>query len=135
MKLGNIRIRWRSVLLGIGIGSLILVCGSAAAAALMAKGAVDLAHMDLFAVGILAVSALGGCLTALLGGGALPDAALTAAGELVVLLALNAGLNGGKMEGAPGTILVLAGCCGAALLLRLGRTDRRKTRSRRRRNR
>ena len=135
MKHGNFRVRWRSVLLGAGMGVLILVCGCAAAAGLMAKGTVELAHMDLLAVGVLAASALGGCMTALLGGGGIADAALTAAGELVVLLALNAALNGGKMEGAPGTILVLAGGCGAAMLLRLGRTDRRKTRRRRRRNR
>lgn len=131
---GKIRVRWRNVLLGTGVGILVLICGTAAAAALMAKGAVDLARMDLFAAGILMLAALGGCLTALPGGSAL-DAVLTAVGELVVLLALNAGLNGGKMEGVWVTLLVLVGGCGGALLLGVGRSGARKSRRRRRKNR
>lgn len=135
MRSGKLRVRWRSVLLGTGIGGLILVCGSAAAAGLMAKGAAPLELMDLFAAGILTLAALGGCVTALSGGGSPADGALAALGELVVLLALNAGLNGGKMEGIAVTILVLCGGCGGALLLSLGRSGSRKTSRRRRKNR
>ena len=135
MKTGKVRIRWRSVVLGTATGVLILVCASAGAAGLMAKGAVASEHMDLFAAGILALAALGGALTAMLGSGSGIDGALTAAGELVVLLALNAGLNGGKMEGIGVTILLLAGGCGGAMLLRLGGRGSGQTRRRRRRNR
>lgn len=135
MKNGMHRIRWRGVLLGTGMAVLVLVCGSAAAAGLMAKGVVGLEHMDLFAAGILAASALTGGLTALLGGGGPADAALTALGELVVLLALNAALNGGKMEGIPAALLVLAGGSGAAVLLRLGRSGGHGRVRRRRKNR
>ena len=134
MKNGKLRIRWRNVLLGTGVGVLILVCGTAAAAALMARGAVGLDRMELFAAGILALAALGGCLTALPGGGAM-DAVLTAVGEMVVLLGLNVGLNGGKMEGVMATVLVLAGGCGGALLLGMGRSGHRRIRRRRRKNR
>ena len=66
MKNGKIRVRWRSVLLGIGMGTLILVCGSAAGAAMMAGGVVDVAHMGLLAAGILVLAAVLGGMTALL---------------------------------------------------------------------
>lgn len=135
MKHGKIHIQWRSVLLGTGVGILILVCSCAAAAGMMAKGTVALSHLELFAGGILALAALVGCLTALLGDGMPVDAALTAGGELVVLIALNAGLNGGEMEGILFTILVLAGGCGGALLLSRGHSRQRKARGRRHRNR
>ena len=135
MKHGKVRIRWKNVLLGTGVGTLILICSSAAAAGLMAKGAVDIAHMDLFASGILAASAMGGCLAALLGGCGLLEGILTAAGQLVVLFALNAGLNGGEVEGALATILVLAGGSGGAMLLTMGSSGGRKTRRRKRKNR
>ena len=92
MKTGKLRIRWRSALLGTAMGALILVCGAAAAAGLMANGVVPLDYMDLFAAGILALASMGAGLTALLGGGGAADAAVTAAAELVVLLGLNAGL-------------------------------------------
>lgn len=135
MKAGKIRVRWRSVLLGTSVGVLILVCGSAAGAGLMAKGAAALEHLDLFAAGILALAALVGCLTALLGGGGAADCALTAVGELVVLLGLNGALNGWKMEGLPVTVLVLAGGCGGAMLLSMGRTGGTKPKRRRKKNR
>ena len=135
MRNGKLRVRWRCVLLGTMIGVLILVCGCAGAAGLMAKGVVDRAHMDLFAAGILVLTALGGCMTALMGEGGPADGALTALGELVVLIALNAALNGGKMEGIGFTALVLTGGCGAALLLRMGASGRGRPRRRRGRNR
>ena len=132
MKNGKIRVRWRSVLLGIGMGTLILVCGSAAGAAMMAGGVVDVAHMGLLAAGILVLSAVLGGMTALLGQGSGMDAALTGLGELVVLMVLNLALCDGKMEGIGVTILVLAGGCGAAALLRVGGGRRKPARHRRR---
>lgn len=134
MKNGKLRVRWRNVLLGTGMGGLILVCGCAAAAGLLSTGTLGMSHVDLLAAGILAAAALGGCLTAAPGGSP-ADAALTAVGMLVVLLALNAVLNGGKMEGMGVTALVLAGGCGAALLLGMNRSGGRKKSRRRRRNR
>lgn len=135
MKEFKPKIQWGAVLLGTSAGAVAMICLCAAAAGLMAKGAVGLDRMGLFAAGILVVSGLLGGLTALLGGGGPIDAALTAAGELVVLTALNAGLNGGKMEGIAVTILALAGGCGAALLLRIGKGSRRSRGRRRRKNR
>lgn len=132
MKNGKIRVRWRSVLLGIGMGTLILVCGSAAGAAMMAGGVVDVAHMGLLAAGILVLAAVLGGMTALLGQGSGMDAALTGLGELVVLMVLNLALCDGKMEGIGVTILVLAGGCGAAALLRVGGGRRKPARHRRR---
>lgn len=135
MKEFKPKVQWRAVLLGTCAGAVAMICLCAAAAGLMAKGAVGLDRMGLFAAGILVASSLLGGLTALLGGGGPVDAALTAAGELVVLTALNAGLNGGKMEGIAVTILALAGGCGAALLLRIGKGSRRSRGRRRRKNR
>ena len=132
MKDRKIRVRWRSVLLGIGMGTLILVCGSAAGAAMMAGGVVDVAHMGLLAAGILVLAAVLGGMTALLGQGSGMDAALTGLGELVVLMVLNLALCDGKMEGIGVTILVLAGGCGAAALLRVGGGRRKPARHRRR---
>lgn len=132
MKNGKIRVRWRSVLLGTGMGTLILVCGTAAGAAMMAGGVVDVAHMGLLAAGILVLAAVLGGMTALLGQGSGMDAALAGLGELVVLMVLNLALCDGKMEGIGVTILVLAGGCGAAALLRVGGGRRKPARHRRR---
>ena len=132
MKIGKIRVRWKNVLLGTGIGMLVLVCCCAAAAGLMAKGVADLAQTDLFVAGILALASLCGCLTAMLGGGTPLDAAITAAGLLVVLMVLNIGINGGEMEGLAVTALVLAGGCGGAILLAPGRISGRTPHRRRR---
>ena len=133
MKRGMWSVRWRGVLLGTGMGVLILICGCAAVAGLMANGVVDLCHTGLLAAGILSAAALGGCLTAMLGGGSFADATLTAVGELVVLIVLNGVFNDWKMEGVVVTILVLTGGCGAALLLGMGRNPGRKQTRRRRR--
>ena len=132
MKRGMCSVRWRGVLLGTGMGVLILICGCAAVAGLMANGVVDLCHTGLLAAGILSAAALGGCLTAMLGGGSFADADLTAVGELVVLRVLNLALCDGKMEGIGVTILVLAGGCGAAALLGMGGGRRKPARHRRR---
>lgn len=128
MKERKIRISWRSVLLGTGMGLLTMLCSVAAAAALMAGGAVGMEHMGLFAAGILIGTGLAGCMTAQLGGGGALDGALTALGALVVLLGLNLLLNGGEMEGIAVTVTALAGGCGAGVLLRLGKGSRRKHR-------
>lgn len=130
MKERKIRISWRAVLLGTGVELLTMVCAAAAAAALMAGGAVSLEHMGLFAAGILVVTGMAGALTALLGGGGALDGALTAVGVLVVLLGLNLLLNGGEMEGVAVTALALAGGCGAGLLLRLGKGNGQRRRKR-----
>lgn len=133
MKGIKLAVRWRSVLLGTGIGVVTMVSACAGAAGLMARGAVEPNAMGLFAAGILVASGLAGGLAALLGGGSPADAALAALGELVVLFGLNAVLNGGKMEGIAVTSLALAGGSGAAVLLRLGKENDRKRRRRRRR--
>lgn len=127
------RVNWRSCLLGTAIGLLAMVCITAAAAAVMGNGTVDVETMPWWAAGILLAMGLTGGLTALLGGGSPADAALTAVGELVVLFGLNGVLCGGKMEGIWVTMLALGGGCGAAVLLRLGqgRGTRRRRGSRR----
>ena len=133
MKERKIRIRWRAVLLGTGMGLLTMICAAAGAAALLAGGAVGLDRMPLLAAGILVGTGMIGCLTALLGGGGVLEGALTALGALVVLIGLNALLIDGKMEGIAVTALALAGGCGAGLLLRLGKGS--GPRRRRRKNR
>ena len=125
-------IRWQAVLLGLGVGMLAVVCGCAAASALLVRGTVDLDTMGLWAAGITVGSGLLGSLAAMLGGGEGADAALATAGMLVVLFGLNALLCGGQVEGAAVTALALGGGCGAAVLLRMGqRTGHRKRRRRR----
>ena len=135
MKERKLTVRWRAVVLGAGMGLLAMLCICAAAAAMMAKGNVDPGTMGYWAAGILVAAGLTGGLTALLGGGSPADAALAAVGELVVLIGLNAVLNGGQMEGIAVTTLALAGGCGAAVLLRMGQGSGRKRRRRYRKNR
>lgn len=135
MRGNKISIRWRSALLGAGVGVMSMICACAAGAGMMVKGAADMADMDLWAAGILVGSALCGAFAAMVGGGGVWECALAAFGELVVLLALNAVLNGGKMEGFAVTSLALAGGCGGAVLLRLGQGSGRKRHRRRRKNR
>lgn len=131
MKEWKYRVNWRSALLGAGVAVVTIISAAAAAAGLMAKGAVDLAWMGYWAAGILVAAGLVGGLTALLGGGSAADAVLTAVGVLVVLMGLNAVLCGGRMEGFAVTALALAGGCGAAVLLRLGRGTGHRRRRRR----
>ena len=129
----NWKVNWRCVLLGTGMGVLSMVCITAAGAALMANGTVGMELLPHWAAGILVAMGIGGGLTALLGGGTPADAALTAAGELVVLFALNGAVGGGRMEGIGVTMLALGGGCGAAVLLRLGQGRGVKRRRRPRR--
>ena len=124
------KVQWRSILLGIGVGMMTVICLCAAGAGMMEKGVVGLDTMGLWAAGITVGSGLLGSLAALLGGGEMPDAILAAVGELVVLLGLNGVLCGGEMEGTAVTILALAGGCGAAVLLRMGKGSGRRRRRR-----
>lgn len=135
MKGNKASLRWHSALLGMGVGVVTMVCACAAGAGMMAGGAADPATMDIWAAGILTGSALCAGLAAMLGGGGPVEAALSAGGELVVLIVLNVLLNGGKMEGLPVTILALAGGYGGAVLLRLGKGTGRKRRRGHRKNR
>lgn len=135
MKGKKISLQWHSALLGTGVGVVTMICACAAGAGMMVKGAVDQSSMDIWAAGILVGSALCGTLAAMLGGGGPWEGALAALGELVVLLALNAVLCGGKMEGFAVTALALSGGCGGAVLLRLGKGSGRKHRRRTRKNR
>ena len=134
MKGMKTSIRWQSAVLGIGVGMVAVVCGCAAGSALMAKGVADMTTGGLWAAGITVGSGLLGSLAAMLGGGGVMDAALAAAGELVVLFALNSLLCGGQVEGAGVTVLALAGGCGAAMLLRMGQGSGPKKRRRRRKS-
>ena len=152
MKGMKMSIRWQAVLLGLGVGMLTVVCGCAAASALLVqgaverdtmglwaaaaalrvRGAVDLDTMGLWAAGITLGSGLLGSLAAMLGGGGGADALLATAGVLVVLFGLNGLLCGGQVEGAAVTALALGGGSGAAVLLRMGQgTGHRKRRRRR----
>lgn len=135
MRGNKVSVRWRSALLGAGIGVVSMICACAAGAGMMVKGAADMANMDIWAAGILVGSALLGALAAMVGGGGPWECVLAAFGELVVLLVLNAVLNGGKMEGFAVTTLALAGGCGGGVLLRLGRGSGRKRHHRHRKNR
>lgn len=125
-------VNWRALLMGIGIGTITMVSACAGVAELMASGTVGTESMGMFAAGILVTSGLTGGLAAMLSGGGVTDTALTAIGELVVLIGLNAALNGGQMEGIGVTMLALGGGSGAAVLLRLGKGSGRKRRRRRR---
>lgn len=128
-------VHWPAAALGASVGMVSMVVAVAAAAGLMAKGRVPLETMGYWAAGILVGSSLLGSLTALGGGGSAADAVLSALGELVVLIGVNAVLNGGEMEGMAVTLLALAGGCGAAVLIRLGKGSGRKRRRRPRKNR
>lgn len=134
MKGMKMSIRWQAVLLGLGVGVIAVVCGCAAGSGLMVKGSVDLSTMSLWAAGITVGSGLLGSLAAMLGGGGVLDAALAAAGELVVLFGLNGLLCGGQVEGAAVTALTLGGGCGAAMLLRMGKGSGGRKRRRRRKS-
>ena len=129
------KVQWRSVLLGLGVGMMTVICLCAVGAAMMEKGAVGLDTMGLWAAGITVGSGLLASLAASLGGGEMLDAILAVAGELVVLLGLNGVLNDGEVEGIAVTILALAGGCGAALLLRMGKGGGRRRRRRTGKNR
>lgn len=123
---------WRAAALGIAGAMMTVVVLTAGAAGLMARGIVDVDQMGYFAAGILVLSGLVGGLAAMAGGGGEIDASLAMIGELVVLVGLNAVLNGGEMEGIMVTALAVAGGCGAAVLLRLNRGNGRRRRRRRR---
>lgn len=134
MKGTKITLHWKGALLGTAVGVVTMVCGCAVGAGLMAKGAVDVANLDIWAAGILMAMGLAGCMTARCGGGNL-EALVAALGELVVLMGLNGALNGGKMEGFAITALALSGACGGAILLGLRKGKMAKRRHRPRKNR
>ena len=130
MKERRFTIRWRSALLGLGIGMVTMAALTALGAGLMVRGLVGPEWMGYWAALILVTSALVGGLAARLGGTA-ADSAVAAVGELVVLMGLNGVLSGGQMEGLVVTALALAGGSGAAMLLGLNRGRGRKRRRRR----
>ena len=132
MKGMKISFHWRPALLGLGIGIVTMVSTCAGAAGLMARGIAAPEHMGLFASGILVLSALVGAMTSLLAGGGSVDAIGTTLGEFVVLLGLNGALCGARVEGIGATMLALAGGCGAAELLRLGKGSGSRRHRRRR---
>ena len=130
MKEKKLRIRWRSALLGLGVGVAAMTGLTALGAWLMVRGMLDIGWMDWWAAGALTASGLLGGFAARLDGGGAIDGALAASGELVVLLVLNLILCDGQMEGLAVTALVLAGGSGAAALLGMdrGRGHRRRRR-------
>lgn len=117
----NWKVNWRLSLLGTAMGMLAMICITASAAVLMEKGTVNVELMPYWAAGILVVMGVAGGLTALLGGGSAVDAALTAVGEMAVLIPLNLVFSGGQMERIGVTALALGSGCGAAMLLCAGR--------------
>lgn len=133
MKDGRRPIEWRAAALGCAAGCMTVVTVCAMAAGLMSRGVVGLQWMDYWSVGILIASGMVCALAAMLAGGGEVEGTIAAGGELVVLLALNVLLSGGKMEGAGVTVLALAGGCGAAMLLRINRGRRTRSKHRRRR--
>ncbi len=128
--------RWnvRAVLLGTGMGVLMMIVGAAVVAAGMVRGVLSLEAMSYWAAGLLVLGGAMGGLSALLGGGTAVDGGLTLAGMTVVLFALNAGLNGGQMEGIGYSVLALCGGGGAALLLKCRKGRGRRTRRRRKKS-
>lgn len=130
MKEKKIRVRWRSMLLGLGVGIITMSAVTALGAWLMVRGFMGMMWMDWWAVGALVTSGLIGGAAAQLDGGSSTDGVLAGAGELVVLLVLNLILCGGQMEGLAVTALALAGGSGAAVLLGMnrGRGGRRRRR-------
>ena len=130
MKEGRRPIEWRAAALGAAAGMMTVVTLCAIGAGLMAKGAVGMDSIGWWSVGILIGSGMVCTLAARIGGGGEVEAALSAGGELVVLLALNGVLCDWKMEGIGVTVLALTGGCGAAMLLGRNRGKRRKHRRR-----
>ena len=128
MKEGRRPVEWRAAVLGAAAGMMMVVTLCAVGAGLMVNGAVGLDSMSWWAAGILLSSGMVCCLASRLGGGGEVEGAMAAGGELVVLLALNGVLCGWKMEGVGVTVLALAGGCGAAMLLGMNRSSRRKRR-------
>ena len=135
MKGNKFSIQWRGALLGTGVAVVTMIYSCAAGAAMMFRGAADMANMDIWCAGTLVGSSLCGALAAMLCGGGPWEGAVAVFGELVVLVTLNAVLSGGQMEGVAYTSLALAGGCGGAVLLRMGRRGGRKRRRRPRKNR
>ncbi len=135
MKERRIKINWNAAALGAGVGLVALVVLTAAAAGLLAGEGIGLEAMGYLTAGVLVGSSFLGSLTALGGGGGAAGAAAAAGAELVVLAGLNLALNGGRVEGVGVTVLALAGGCGAAVLLSMGRGGRPKRRRRRSKNR
>ena len=131
MKERTRNVNWRAAVLGAVAGMMTVVTICAVGAGLMAKGVVGLNSMVWWSVGILIGSGVVCALAARLGGGGEVEGAMAAGGELVVLLVLNGVLCGWKLEGAGVTVLALAGGCGAAMLLGMNRSSRRKRRRRR----
>ena len=131
MKSRTRNLNWRAAALGGAAGMMTVVTITAIGAGLMAKGTVGVDSMGWWAAGILLLSGMVCSLASRIGGGGEVEGALAAGGELVVLTALNGALCGWKMEGVAVTILVLAGGCGAAMLLTMNRGRRRKSRRRR----
>ena len=131
MKERTRNVNWRAAVLGAVAGMMTVVTICAVGAGLMAKGVVGLNSMVWWSVGILIGSGVVCALAARLGGGGEVEGAMAAGGELVVLLVLNGVLCGWKLEGAGVTVLALARGCGAAMLLGMNRSSRRKRRRRR----
>ena len=126
MKEGRRTIQWRAAALGGAAGMMMVVTVCAIGAGLMVKGVVGLRWMDWWSVGILLSGGMVCTLAARLGGGGEAEGAMAAVGVLVVLSALNGVLCDWKMEGIGVTVLVLAGGCGAAMLLGMNRGHRHK---------
>ena len=130
MKERRAGVRWRGVLLGLGVGLVTMAALTALGAWLMVHSISGPEWMDHWAAGVLVTAALVGGLAARMGGSPL-DSALAAFGLLVVLVGLNMVLNGGEMEGFGVTCLALAGGSGAAMLLSVNRGSNRRRRHRR----
>lgn len=130
MKERRVGIRWRGVLLGLGVGSLTMAVLTALGAWMMIRSISGPEWMGYWAAGVLVTAALVGGLAARMGGGPV-DSALVALGLLVVLVGLNLVLNGGEMEGFGVTCLALAGGSGAAMLLSVNRGGGQRRRRRR----
>lgn len=118
---------WKRIGFGAGTGILVLLAVTGATAALLSREILDMGWMGYGAAMALVASAFAGAMAA----GKPMDSALAVLGEWVVLLALNAILFDGKMEGIGVVLLALGGGCGAALLLKQRGKTRKKYRRRR----
>ncbi len=124
----NIRVDWRSGLLGAGVGAVTMVVLAAGAAGAMARGLVPVEGMALLAAAILVTAGFLGAMGALLGGGQPADAAVSTLGAFLVLLVLNGVLGDGAVDWV--CLLALAGGSGGAVLLRCRRGPKRRRRKR-----
>lgn len=130
MKFEWMTIRWKNVFIGVGISTVVTIALTGAFAGLVSGQVMEERNLAYIALGIVMLSSFFGA--GIAGGrGQVLDQLGVGFLYWVVLLAINAILFGGNLDGLWPTLAVIFGGCGAALLV-LHRGKRTSKRSRRR---